>query len=197
MPIRCEQVNFRFIHRDSNPWPLQCQCSALTNWAMKPLRCGQVNLLGSCVPKKRTILCAIEIFRVHFWDNRWDCLATLHKTFQSLVIPFTGTHDPMGNGFESRRRHVGFFRCTWEKIAQIVQQSAIIISSIHLLTTLHKTFHSFGKTASVHHFVCTNLTNSLLSGHSSISTCKTKYFQYNSEVLSKYKMVPYSAAECF
>ena len=40
---------FRYLQGDLNPWPLWCQCSALTNWAIKSLRCEQVNLLGSCV----------------------------------------------------------------------------------------------------------------------------------------------------
>ena len=38
--------------RDSNPCPLRCRCSALTNWAMKSHSGEQVNLLGSCFPVK-------------------------------------------------------------------------------------------------------------------------------------------------
>ena len=38
--------------RDSNPWPLRCRCSALTNLATKSHSWEQVNLLGSCFPVK-------------------------------------------------------------------------------------------------------------------------------------------------
>ena len=47
--------NFRCLQQDSNPWPLRCRYSALPNWTMKPLRCKEVNLLGSCVPVKGII----------------------------------------------------------------------------------------------------------------------------------------------
>ena len=44
--------NFQVTQRDSNPWPLRCRCSALTNWAKKSHSWEQVNLLGSCFPLK-------------------------------------------------------------------------------------------------------------------------------------------------
>ena len=34
--------SFRYLQQASNPWPLWCQCN--TDWAMKLLRCEQVNL---------------------------------------------------------------------------------------------------------------------------------------------------------
>ena len=46
------EKKFRWFQRDSNPWPLRCQCSALTDWAMKLLSWELLNLLGWCVPVK-------------------------------------------------------------------------------------------------------------------------------------------------
>ena len=45
-------LKIQVTQRDSNPWPLRCRCSALTNWAMKSHSWEQVNLLGSCFPVK-------------------------------------------------------------------------------------------------------------------------------------------------
>ena len=89
--------NFRCLRRDSNPWLLQCWCSAPTNWAMKPLRCEEVNLLGSCVP----------------WSHLSGFIAQLKRTLHRYRT---------GHGSESRWKPLTFFRCTYEPIAARVQQ---------------------------------------------------------------------------
>jgi len=117
--------NFRCLQQDSNPWPLRCSAVLFpTDLRIKPLRCEQVTLLGSCVPVKG---------------------AQVQQTFLSPIIPFMGTHEPnklicsnissfivqlvkvlhrycRSHGFESCWRHLKFFRCTCEAIAEIVQQ---------------------------------------------------------------------------
>ena len=81
--------NFRCLQGYLNPWPLWCQCSALMNGAMKPLRCEQVNLLGSCVPVKgmisETNVCDVWLkdemkkWSSHLLDNLSYCLMSTWK----------------------------------------------------------------------------------------------------------------------
>ena len=42
--VLCMQLKNRWLQWDSNPWPLRCHCSALTNWAYA-LSWKQVNLI--------------------------------------------------------------------------------------------------------------------------------------------------------
>ena len=56
--------------RDSNPWPLRCRCSALTNWATKSHGWEPVNLLGSCFPVKEMSYERNVIYEVRcFWNQ--------------------------------------------------------------------------------------------------------------------------------
>ena len=84
--------NFQVTQRDSNPWPLRCQCSALTNWATKSHSWEQVNLLGSCFPMKgmsseRSVIWS-ALFEIKWrydprtcWTILSNCLMNL-KNFQ-------------------------------------------------------------------------------------------------------------------
>ena len=86
--------------RDSNPWPLRCRCSALTNWAMKSHSGEQVNLLGSCFPVEspeffrfmRQLLKLSSKCEDHIFT--WFQTPALHITFLSYDNPFTGKHEP-------------------------------------------------------------------------------------------------------
>ena len=91
---RCLHLkNFKCLQRDSNPWPLRCQCGTLTNWPMKPLTCEQVNLLGYWVPVKRMMsernVCEVS-----------ELVRALHQHRR-------------GHGFESLWRHLNVLRCTY------------------------------------------------------------------------------------
>ena len=69
--------------RDSNPWPLRCRCSALTNWAMKSHSWEQVNLLGSCFPWKE---CSIKevLYEVRCLKSTEDMILALAGQFKQL-----------------------------------------------------------------------------------------------------------------
>ena len=98
--------NIRCPQWDSNPWSLPCRCSAPTNWAINPLRCEEVILLGSCVPCShlsgfiahdqleralqrsgiRIPLKTPGIFQVQIWDNRWDSPASVRISSSIQLI---------------------------------------------------------------------------------------------------------------
>ena len=65
----CALAKFQVRRRDSTQWPVRCRCSDLTKYAVKPLRCDLVNLLGACVPLivmkewKRCPVCEVKFFR--------------------------------------------------------------------------------------------------------------------------------------
>ena len=74
---------------DSNPWPLWCRCSAVTNWAMKPLRCED-----------------------HFFNSS---LNHTSQTYLSLSIPFIGTHE----SYKLTWSNLSDFIAQWEKRGQM------------------------------------------------------------------------------
>ena len=53
--------------------------SALTNWAIKPLRCEQAYLLGSCVPMKAMYVCYI-------FQNHYTYIQKLNDIISSTVV---------------------------------------------------------------------------------------------------------------
>ena len=59
---------FQMSQQESNPRPLRCRCSVLSNWAIKK-QLKQSNLLGSCVPVKGMMNERID----YLWraDERW------------------------------------------------------------------------------------------------------------------------------
>ena len=90
--------------RDSNPWPLRCRCSALTNWATKSHSWKQVNLLGSCFPVKgmsyeRDIVIWSAVFEITAISN-----TVLHLTFLSKDTWFFASFEAYNMaGFVGRR----------------------------------------------------------------------------------------------
>ena len=91
--------HFRCLHRDSNPWPQQCQFSALPIqlWSQP------VNLLGSCVPVKGMNLCdgwqrdELKKWSSHLFDNLSNFLICTPEKFQvsfnetSCAVYFTSS----------------------------------------------------------------------------------------------------------
>ena len=73
----CAPEKFLVSSMDSNPWPLWCRCSALTNWAMKPLRCEKVNLLASYVPVKWGMMSERNVCEVWLIDVLYEAIAEI------------------------------------------------------------------------------------------------------------------------
>ena len=120
------------FQRDSNPRPLRCRCSALTNWTLKPLRCEQVNLLGSCLPVKGMMsewnVCEVWLrdelkkWSSNLLDNLSDYLICVPEKFQVSLTGFK-THDLTASA--SQRSWVRIplkIPETFQTIAEIVQQ---------------------------------------------------------------------------
>ena len=88
--------------RDSNPWPLRCRCSALTNWATKSqFRAGQ--FVGFMFSRERNVVwkkcymkCGIwnqvKIWSSHLLDNLSNCLMTIVSASQRSWVRIPLSH---------------------------------------------------------------------------------------------------------
>ena len=98
--------NFRCLRQDSNPWPVQGQCSEFTNQAMKPMtqmwssqspglmcfreRIDEGQKCGWEMNWRNDLhTCWTISAMVHIWENRWSCPANKFYRIGNLLTSWT------------------------------------------------------------------------------------------------------------